>query len=172
MIFRVSADGMIDLGGRAARCALGRGGVCAAGAKREGDGRTPAGAWPLRRLLWRPDRVGPASTLPSRPIRPDDGWCDDPRHADYNRPVRLPHPASAERLWREDGLYDLVVILGHNDDPVVPGAGSAIFLHLARPGYGPTEGCVALARPDMLELLSRASAGDVLAIDAAPDAAE
>ena len=82
-----------------------------------------------------------------------DGWCDDPGDAAYNRAVTLPYRASAESMWRADGLYDLVVITGHNDDPVVPGRGSAIFIHLASPDYGPTEGCVALSRPDLLAIL-------------------
>jgi L,D-peptidoglycan transpeptidase YkuD (ErfK/YbiS/YcfS/YnhG family) len=153
-------------------CALGRGGVCAGADKREGDGRTPAGTWPMRRVLWRADREArPVTGLPIQAIGRQDGWCDDPGDPDYNRPVRLPHPARAETLWREDHLYDLLVVLGHNDDPVVAGAGSAIFLHLARPGYGPTEGCVALARHDLLGLLALARPGDRLQVVAGPEAA-
>jgi len=165
MIFAAYADGRFDLDGRWTRCALGPGGVVAAGAKREGDGRTPLGDWPIRRLLYRPGRgPPPATAIPAQPLSPDDGWCDAPDDAAYNRPVKLPYPASAERLWRDDGVYDLIVILGHNDDPVVPGAGSAIFLHLARPDFSATQGCVALARPDLEALLARAKPGDVLSI--------
>jgi L,D-peptidoglycan transpeptidase YkuD (ErfK/YbiS/YcfS/YnhG family) len=165
MKFLVSADGWLDLGCRKARCALGRGGIRAATAKQEGDGATPAGSWPLRRVLWRPDRVqAPICRLPTHAIAPDDGWCDDPSHADYNRAVRLPHPANAERMWRSDQLYDLVVILGHNDNPVVPGAGSAIFLHLAKPDFSPTEGCVAVAGDDLEALLELAAPGDDLQV--------
>src|SRR6185312_8513924 len=90
------------------------------------------------------------------PIAPQDGWCDDPADTVYNRPVHLPYRARAERLWREDGIYDLIVPLGYNDAPAVPGLGSAIFLHVARPDFGPTEGCVALARADLLALLADA----------------
>ena len=99
-----------------------------------------------------------------RAIAIADGWCDDPGDAAYNRPVALPYKARAERLWREDGLYDLVVLLGYNDDPVVPGKGSAIFLHIARDDYGPTEGCVALSRADLLEVLKTADAGSRVVI--------
>lgn len=142
-------------GGRQLRCAVGRGGI--APAKREGDGVTPVGRWPLRRVLYRADRLAePQTQLACAAIRPDDGWCDDPADPAYNRPVRLPYAASHERMTREDGLYDVVVVLGHNDDPVVPGAGSAIFLHVARDDFGPTEGCVALALPDLLALLREA----------------
>ena len=165
MIFAAYADGRFELNGRWTRCALGPGGVTAAGAKREGDGKTPLGAWPLRRVLYRPDRgAAPKTALPVQALSPDDGWCDAPDDANYNRPVRLPYPASAERLWREDGVYDLIVVLGHNDAPAVPGAGSAIFLHLARPDFSATQGCVALARHDLEALLALAKPGDALAI--------
>lgn len=151
--------------GHRARAALGKGGLKPAAEKREADGASPIGAWPLRRLLYRPDKGPPPPTaLPIEAIRPDDGWCDAPLDPAYNRPVTLPYPASAERMWRDDGLYDLVVVVGHNDDPVVPGAGSAIFLHLAKPDYAPTEGCVALAREDLEALLAQARPGDVLEI--------
>jgi len=78
--------------------------------------------------------------------------------------VILPYPAGHERLWREDHVYDLIVALGYNDDPILPGRGSAIFLHVARPDYSPTEGCVACARDDLLALLAAATPGDVLEI--------
>ena len=133
--------------------------------KREGDGATPIGAWPMRRLLYRADRVGvPPTRLPAHPIAPEDGWCDDPADPAYNRPVRLPYAGRHERLWREDGIYDLIVVLGHNDDPVLPGAGSAIFLHLAKPDYGPTEGCVALAPEDLRRVLAEAAPGDQVVV--------
>ena len=142
-------------GARRWRCAIGPAGITAD--KREGDGATPSGCFALRRVLYRPDRLArPETLLPAAALAPEDGWCDDPADAAYNRPVRLPYGASHERLWRDDGIYDIVVILGHNDDPPVPGAGSAIFLHVARPDYGPTQGCVALALPDLLAVLREA----------------
>jgi len=151
----VYAPGWALWDGARLRCALGRGGVRAD--KREGDGATPAGSWPMRRLLYRPDRLAaPATRLAANPIAPQDGWCDDPADPVYNRLVRLPYAASAERLWREDGVYDLIVPLGYNDDPILPGAGSAIFLHVARPDYAPTEGCVALAPADLIRVLATA----------------
>jgi L,D-peptidoglycan transpeptidase YkuD (ErfK/YbiS/YcfS/YnhG family) len=146
--------GILRHGSLLVPCALGRGGVRAD--KREGDGATPLGSFPLRRLWYRADRLAEPRTrgLPIRPIGREDGWCDDPQAAEYNRPISLPHPARHERLWRDDALYDLVVELGYNDGPIVPGAGSAIFLHVARPDYGPTEGCVAVAKADLLQLLA------------------
>ena len=164
-VFTAHANGTLELSGRTIRCALGRSGVVAAVVKREGDGATPLGEWPIRRVLYRPDKgPPPATALPLQPMAPNDGWCDAPGDPAYNRPVALPYAASAEHLWRDDELYDRVVVLAHNDDPPVPGLGSCIFLHVARPGYGPTEGCVALARDDLDALLALAQPGDVLKI--------
>lgn len=165
MTFTARDDGAFEFAGRIVRCALGPAGVVEADAKREGDGATPLGVWPMRRVLYRPDRGGaPPTALPVAPLTPDDGWCDDPADANYNRPVTLPYPARCETLWREDELYDVVVILAHNDDPPVPGLGSAIFLHCARPDYAPTQGCVALARADLLDVLALARPGDALEV--------
>ena len=165
MIYTARADGVLDLGDRAVRCALGPAGVVPAAAKREGDGASPAGVWPIRDVIYRPDRGPPPATqFRVRAMAPDDGWCDDPADPAYNRPVKLPYPASAETMWRDDALYDIVVVLGHNDDPVVPGMGSAIFLHVARPDYSPTHGCVAVARADLEELLAHAHPGDAVEI--------
>jgi L,D-peptidoglycan transpeptidase YkuD (ErfK/YbiS/YcfS/YnhG family) len=167
MIFTAAADGFLDLGGRRVRCALGKAGVKPAADKREGDLASPAGVWPIRRVLYRPDKgAAPQTALPTAPISVDDGWCDAADDPDYNRPIKLPHAGSFERMWREDDLYDLVVVLGHNDDPPVSLMGSCIFLHLARPGYLPTEGCVAVARDDMEALLAKARPGDAVAITA------
>ncbi len=149
--------------GLATACALGRGGVQRS--KREGDGVTPAGLWPVRSLRYRPGRVGlPAGAMRASPIGPRDGWCDDPGHPAYNRPVRLPLAASAERLLRADGLYDMVVELGYNDAPPRPGAGSAIFLHVARPGLRPTAGCIAVPRPVLRRILARMRPGDLILV--------
>jgi L,D-peptidoglycan transpeptidase YkuD (ErfK/YbiS/YcfS/YnhG family) len=163
----VSAAGIGLWGERRLRCALGRGGIGTE--KHEGDGATPAGAFLMREVYYRPDRLTPFRTkLPLQPLDPADGWCDAPLDAAYNRPVTLPYGASAETLWREDGLYDLIVPLGYNDDPVVPGHGSAIFLHIARGDYAPTEGCVALSRDDLLAILAEAGPESRVVIAANP----
>src|SRR6185437_16625085 len=95
---------------------LGRGGIRAN--KREGDGGTPRGRFRLRRLWWRSDRLPrPMTHLPVRPIRPDDGWCEDPGDRHYNQPVRVPKGSPADRLWRNDRLYDLIVEIDHNTRP-------------------------------------------------------
>lgn len=169
MIFTATSDGWLDLGDRKVRCALGPAGVKPASEKREGDGASPAGVWPIREVWYRPDKgPPPACELRVHAMAQDDGWCDDPADPAYNRHVKLPYPSSAERLWRDDDVYDIVVVLGHNDDPPMPGMGSCIFLHLCRPGLPPTEGCVAVERAHLEELLARAVAGDAVEIRAQP----
>lgn len=159
-------------------CAIGISGAIAQADKREGDGRTPLGRFALRSVLYRADRLDlPTSLsaqlqLPVRPLARDDGWCDQPGHPAYNRPVHHPLAASAEKLWREDGRYDIIVTLGHNDDPVIDGLGSAIFWHCAAPdpdgrsahGLLPTAGCVALLRDDLLACLTACAPGAALEI--------
>ena len=163
--FTVTSDGRFSAPDALCCAALGKGGVKPEAGKVEGDGATPLGTYVLRRVLYRADRgAAPETTLPVRPIRPDDGWCDAPDDPAYNRPVRLPYPASCEEMTRADGLYDIVVVLSHNDDPPVPGRGSAIFLHCAQPDYAPTEGCVALAKADLVAVLKGAAPGDILEI--------
>lgn len=165
MSFRAQADGRFTGPGISARCALGLGGVRPAAEKREADQASPGGVFPLRRVLYRADREArPETALPAFAIGPEDGWCDAPGDLAYNLSVKLPYRASAEKMWREDHLYDLVVIIGHNDDPVIAGHGSAIFWHLAREDWGPTQGCVAVDRNTMLRALKIAKLGDTLLI--------
>jgi L,D-peptidoglycan transpeptidase YkuD (ErfK/YbiS/YcfS/YnhG family) len=147
--------GRLEAAGRVFDVSLGRNGIRTD--KREGDGATPAGIFKLQHLLWRADRLArPKTRLPTNPILARMGWCDDPADFRYNRPVSLPWPASAECLWRQDHLYDLVLVTSHNQNPVVPGAGSAVFIHLQREDKGPTAGCIALQRLDLLEFLEHA----------------
>jgi len=163
MEVRVTADGFLHWPGGCLRCALGRGGI--GENKVEGDGVTPVGHFPLRRVFYRPDREAePKTALSAFPLSDRDGWCDDPGHPDYNRHVGLPFPASHEEMWRDDALYDLVVEIGYNDDPPVSGRGSAIFLHVAADGYSPTEGCVALAKSDLRDLLASCDAATTITI--------
>ena len=157
------SGGRLDWPGGSFRCVLGRGAIRSD--KREGDGATPVGRFALRRVLWRDDRLArPETGLPASPIAPDDGWCDDPADPAYNRPVKRPCAASHEELWREDHVYDVIVVMGHNDDPVVPGLGSAVFMHVARPDRAPTAGCVALPLPDLLRLLKDCAPGTALTV--------
>jgi len=148
------ARGWLTAAGLTIPCALGRSGP--SGAKREGDGATPVGRFGLAGLLFRPDRgPRPRTGLPVAAIAPESGWCDDPTDRAYNQPVELPCPASAEHLWRDDHLYDLVVVIDYNLKPARAGLGSAIFLHLATPDFQPTAGCVAIPLAAMRRLLPR-----------------
>lgn len=152
--------GHARLGAQTFACVLGRSGITTD--KREGDGATPIGRYVLRRVLYRADRVAaPRTAFPASAIARDDGWCDAPTDAAYNTPVKLPYPASAENVWRDDHLYDVVVVIGHNDDPVKPFAGSAIFLHVATDNGDPTAGCIAFTRDDLLKILESATAVDI-----------
>jgi L,D-peptidoglycan transpeptidase YkuD (ErfK/YbiS/YcfS/YnhG family) len=119
----------------------------------------------FRQVLYRADRAArPRTRLPTRAIRDDDGWSDDPADRNYNRLIRLPSRAGAEGLRRADHLYDLVLVLGYNDRPRVKGKGSAIFVHLARPGYTPTDGCIGLSLRDLLALLAQIRRGSAIVV--------
>ena len=157
--------GKLRCGDRLFDCALGRGGIAVD--KVEGDGRTPAGRFALRQVLYRADRLtAPPAALPTRPIAESDGWCDAPSDPAYNTMITHPYEASAERLWRDDDLYNIIVVLGHNDDPVVAGAGSAIFLHVAADDFAATEGCVAITQPALLRVIERCTDDTWIQIEA------
>ena len=131
--------------------ALGRGGIIAD--KREGDGGTPKGIFHPRRVWWRADRhPRPKTFLPIRPIGEDDAWCENPASRLYNRPIKL-GIGQGDRLRRDDHLYDFIIEIDHNTAPRIAGRGSAVFLHLARPGFSPTAGCIAMQKSAMLQLL-------------------
>jgi L,D-peptidoglycan transpeptidase YkuD (ErfK/YbiS/YcfS/YnhG family) len=146
--------GWLEIDGQIIPVALGRGGILAN--KREGDGGTPRGTFHPRRLWWRSDRhPRPRTFLPVRNIGPADGWCEDPADRRYNRPIRLSDGDPGDRLRRDDHLYDFIIEIDHNTRPRMSGRGSAVFLHLARPQFAPTAGCVAMTRTAMLRLLHR-----------------
>jgi len=147
-------QGVLTFDGHTIPVALGRGGLKAN--KREGDGTTPIGTFRPLRLWWRKDRhVRPKTLLPVRVIDRSDGWCEDPSNRRYNRPVRLAADSTADRLMRADHLYDFIIEIDHNARPRIAGRGSAVFVHLARPGFAPTAGCIAMTRTSMLRLLAR-----------------
>lgn len=159
----LTTRGVLTLGGITVPCALGRSGITRA--KREGDGATPAGTFELLNVYYRDDRLSrPRTALPVEALTPAGGWCDDPNHPRYNRPIDLPFAASHEKMWRDDRLYDIVVVLDCNMYPAVPGRGSAIFFHIAREDYAPTEGCIAVSPEHMRMILSRVRPGAVMTV--------
>ncbi|MGS4887298.1 L,D-transpeptidase family protein [Roseibium sp. MB-4] len=155
---RDRTKGILQCGSITVPCALGRSGIITR--KREGDGATPTGTFELLQVYYRADRSQrPQTVLPLEVLKPELGWCDDPGHRRYNRLVDLPFQASHEKMWREDRLYDIVVVLDCNMYPPVKGKGSAIFFHIAREDYRPTEGCVAVSPQHMRLILSKVSPG-------------
>ncbi len=160
-------SGLLRCGPLTLRCALGRSGITHL--KREGDGATPAGRLRLLTLILRPDRgPPPRSPVPRRVMRKNDGWCEDRSSGRYNCPIRLPSAAGHETMWRADRLYDIVGVLDWNMSPRIRGGGSAIFLHLARQGYEPTAGCIALNRRDLRLILAAAGPRPLFVVDGKP----
>ena len=160
---RDHCKGILIAGNYQFPCALGRSGIGTL--KQEGDGITPFGDWGFRYVYYRPDRVKrPYSQLRVHKVQASDGWCDTPWDANYNRFVNLPYSSRSETLWREDEIYDIIVVLTHNYVPRIQGAGSAIFMHVARESYSPTEGCVALSLPHLRMLLSLIDKNSLLSV--------
>ena len=158
-----ATQGTLRWSGGEARCALGWSGIT--DNKQEGDGATPLGTFPLRRVFYRPDRLSmPHTALQVIPLTETSGWCDDPASPAYNTLVDLPFSGSHEVMWRNDEAYDVVVELGYNDAPAVPGRGSAIFLHVQKDNFSPTEGCVAIDLDVLVQILSAVSAGESLSV--------
>lgn len=159
------AAGTVSALGETHPASFGKGGFCPAADKREGDGKTPLGLWPIRAALLRPDRLpAPQTKLPWRWLRPWDGWSDGVGDPAYNRPVFTPHRFSHEALWRTDHAYDLILVLAHNDSQPVPGLGSAIFWHVAQPDGRPTEGCIAMERAVLFRWLEAMAPGDAVLV--------
>jgi L,D-peptidoglycan transpeptidase YkuD (ErfK/YbiS/YcfS/YnhG family) len=158
-----ASEGWLAAGHLRLPVALGSAGIRAN--KREGDGATPRGSFRLVRLWWRRDRANrPRTRLPVRRIGKSDAWCENPGDRRYNRPIQLAANAAGDRLWRNDHLYDFLIELDHNARPRVAGRGSAIFVHLARRGFRPTAGCVALAPESFRRLLVRLGPGTRIVI--------
>lgn len=155
--------GILNAGGMVFSCAFGGGGIISD--KREGDGATPLAAMRIMSGYYRRDSLPlPPTRLKMVPIGPRLGWCDAPQDRNYNRPVKRSYPASHENMRRDDHLYDVCLVLDWNISPRRRGRGSAIFFHLARPGYTPTHGCVAISARDMARLLPHLSNRTILKV--------
>jgi L,D-peptidoglycan transpeptidase YkuD (ErfK/YbiS/YcfS/YnhG family) len=153
--------GILRMGARALPVALGRTGIKAD--KREGDGATPRGRFHPLRIWWRADRtIRPRTALPVRRIAGTDAWCEDPADRRYNHPIQA--GATGDRLWRDDHLYDLIVEIDHNTRPRIKGRGSAVFLHVARPGLAPTAGCIAMPLAELKRVVARLNKNSVIRI--------
>lgn len=162
-----AATGTLELSGlrKVFPCTLGRGGVVAEAAKVEGDGATPIGVYALREVFYRADKVSkPDTRLPLHELTSDIGWCENPDSPHYNRRVHASSVDATDKMFYHDHVYDIVVVIGYNDDPVVKGKGSAIFMHHARPDFTPTAGCIGLKPEDMREVLRHLSPSSLLEV--------
>lgn len=156
-------NNLCQVGSRFFPCAIGKGGLT--NNKIEGDGATPTGTFPLRMIFYRPDRLNsPTTSLKAIPISPEMGWCDDCNDPYYNQLITLPYPARHEQLWRDDHVYDLIIVVGYNDAPINRGKGSAIFIHVARENYLPTEGCLAFCLEDLKQIVTHLTLGSKILI--------
>ena len=161
-LLHTNKDGQTFLRGKLVTSYIGKGGIVQE--KSEGDGATPVGSFRLLQVYYRPDRLSkPETQLPVEIIEPNMGWCDDSSHPLYNQLVYKPFSASHEDLWLGRNVYDIIIVTSHNQDPVIPNAGSAVFIHL-RGDQGYTEGCLALEKDDLLDALRQYKEGDVWSI--------
>ena len=136
------------------KCAIGKRGIKKI--KKEGDKSTPKGKFSLNYVLYRSDRIKKLSTnLKKIIIKKNMGWCDDPKSKNYNQLIKFPFKFRAEKIYLKENIYDLIVVLNYNMQPIIPNKGSAIFLHLAKRDYSSTKGCVAISKKDMIMLLSK-----------------
>ncbi len=145
------------------RCSIGKNGMTKN--KIEGDFCTPIGEFKFEKIFYREDKIKEASfLLPSEIISKNDGWCDDPNSKYYNQHIKFPFDYSAEKLYRSDDLYDLILVINYNTNPILRGKGSAIFLHIAKPQFEGTEGCIAVNKEDLITLAQRVDANSTITI--------
>ena len=136
------------------KCAIGKRGINIK--KKEGDLITPKGTFKIKKLLYRRDKVGAINTkLKKVVIKKNMGWCNDTKSKDYNKLISFPFQFTAERLYRKDNIYDLILVLNYNMNPIRNGKGSAIFIHIAKNNFGATEGCVALKKNNLKKIIKK-----------------
>ena len=135
------------------KCSIGKKGLTKN--KQEGDLKTPKGIFKLKKVFYRRDRIKFfKSPIKKYCINKNIGWCDDPTSKYYNREIKFPFNHSAEKFWRKDNIYDLIIVINYNFNPIIKNKGSAIFLHICKKNYAPTKGCVAINKKDMMDLLA------------------
>ena len=146
------------------KCSIGYNGLTKN--KLEGDGCTPIGIFNISKILYRPDKISNFKfNLESEAIKKNDGWCDDINSEFYNQKIRFPFIQSAEHLYRDDDLYDLICVINYNLNPIKKGKGSAIFLHVAKEDYSPTHGCVAIKKEELFKICLELETGSIIVID-------
>jgi L,D-peptidoglycan transpeptidase YkuD (ErfK/YbiS/YcfS/YnhG family) len=136
------------------KCAVGKRGI--GFKKKEGDLITPKGTYNLSGLLYRKDRVkNLKSNLKKNIINKSTGWCNDPKSKDYNKQIKLPFKYSHEKLYIRENIYDIILVLNYNMQPIKKNKGSAIFIHVAKKGFNPTQGCVAIKKKELRKIIKR-----------------
>ena len=144
------------------RCAIGKNGIKRS--KKEGDFCTPTGQFNLGPIYYRKDRINKLNTkLNIFPITKNMNWEDDPYNQNYNK-LTFNNKKSTEKLFRKDNIYDIIVVVNYNNNPIVPGKGSAIFMHVTKNNYFPTRGCIALQKKDLIFMLSKLSVNEQILI--------
>ena len=134
------------------RCSIGINGI--KNKRKEGDGITPKGIFSLKKIFYRSDRIKNFKSRIKRiKITKNMGWCDDPKSYYYNRLVKIPNKFSHEKLYRKDNIYNIIIVLDYNLNPIIKNKGSAIFIHVANKNYKSTQGCIGLNQNDLLRLI-------------------
>ena len=137
------------------KCTIGKKGI--GYKKKEGDLITPIGQFKIKYILYRKDRVKISTKLKKRVIRKNMGWCDDPKSSRYNKLIKLPYDYNHEKLYKNENIYDIVLVLNYNMSPVKKNKGSAIFIHVAKNNFKRTEGCVAIKKLSLIKLIKKIS---------------
>ena len=144
------------------KCAIGKKGI---GYKRkEGDLITPSGQFKIKFILYRRDRVKILTQLKKKVINKNTGWCDDPKSIHYNKLVKLPFANKHEKLYKKENIYDIILVLNYNMNPVKKNKGSAIFIHVAKNNFKKTEGCVAIKKKHLLEIIKKIKPNTIVKI--------
>mgnify|MGYP001321026679 CR=1 FL=1 len=146
------------------KCAIGKRGI--GNKKREGDKITPIGKFKIKTILYRKDRISHfKSKINKLSIRNNMGWCDDPKSKKYNKLIKIPFKGSAEKLYRKDNTYDIILVLNYNINPIRKGKGSAIFIHVARKGYKSTLGCIAVSKRSLMKIIKKINKSTIVNIN-------
>ena len=160
----VVKNGFLIHGNNKYKCSIGYNGL--SNNKTEGDGCTPIGTYKINKIFYRPDKINNHKfILDSEIIEERDGWCDDVNSDSYNQKIEFPFKEGAEHLYRNDDLYDIVCVLDYNLNPIIKGKGSAIFLHVAKEDYSPTQGCVAIKKDELLQIALRLNKDSIIQIN-------
>ncbi len=133
------------------KCAIGKRGI--GDKKKEGDLITPRGQFKVKYILYRKDRVKFSTKLKKKIIKKNMGWCNDPESKEYNKSVKLPSSFNHEKLYKKENIYDIILVINYNMNPIKRNKGSAIFIHIAKKNYKKTEGCVAIKKRDLLKIV-------------------